>query len=221
MKPARHSTAFLAIASALASAITTTTAVAAATPEIMMQQCRIRAHEIMQVRLPDVETKYEGQRTDGTHAVNGTAWLRGRLETFQCSFDRSGRDIVNFVVNQPSEGPRADTAPERGEPVTREERVRFRDDNSQEFSDKLNSGDSVKYVFRGGNRKFLHVNLATRSHRIYFNIFTPDGQTLYESARAGNDYRGQLWLDGEHIVEVYNIGSRSDPFSVLLELQPR
>lgn len=66
----------------------------------MMQKCRIHAGKAFQARLPDIETKYEGQRTDGTHAVNGTAIFRGRTETFQCSFDRAGQRIVRFVVNR-------------------------------------------------------------------------------------------------------------------------
>lgn len=190
----------------------------ARTPDRMMQDCRVRAHEVLHARMPDIETKYEGQRTDGTHAVNGTAWMRGRQETFQCSFDRRGREIVQFVVNKPTESHGATQLPET-EPQTRTENVRFRNDNSQEFDGRLNSGDSVRYVFRGGNRKFLHVHLTTRNHRTYFNIFTPDGRTLYESARAGNDYRGQLWLDGEHIVQVYNVSPRPAPYAILLELQ--
>lgn len=71
------------------------------TPAIMMQKCRDRAAKVFRVRMPDVETKYEGQRTDGSHAVNGTAFLEGRQETFQCSFDRTGAKIVQFVVNEP------------------------------------------------------------------------------------------------------------------------
>lgn len=74
-------------------------AFAEASVERMMAVCRNRAHEILRTRIPEIETKYEGQRVDGTHAVNGTAYIRGKGETFQCSFDRSGRRIVRFVVN--------------------------------------------------------------------------------------------------------------------------
>ena len=68
-------------------------------PGRMMAVCRDRAAHVMHVRAPDVSTKYEGQRTDGTHAVNGTAYLRGIEETFQCSFDSRGTQIVQFIVN--------------------------------------------------------------------------------------------------------------------------
>jgi hypothetical protein len=185
---------------------------------MMMQVCRVRAHEVMHVRLPDIETKYEGQRTDGTHAVNGTAWMRGRTETFQCSFDRSGRQIIQFIVNQPTDDSSATQLSET-ELQTETVKVNFGSNPAQEFQGTLNPGDSVRYVFRGGNRKFLTTHLWTRSNRTYFNIFTPDGQTLYESARAGNDYRGQLWLDGDHIVEVYNISQGRAPYDIRLELR--
>jgi len=70
-----------------------------ANPGRMMAVCRDRAVHVFHLRAGDVETKYEGQRTDGTHAVNGTAYLRGIEETFQCSFNSSGTSIVQFIVN--------------------------------------------------------------------------------------------------------------------------
>ncbi|WP_257169095.1 hypothetical protein [Bradyrhizobium sp. SRS-191] len=72
----------------------------AASPSTMMAQCRGRAASSFRLRLPDVDTKYEGQRVDGTHAVNGTAYPLGRTVTFQCSFDRPGQRILRFVVNR-------------------------------------------------------------------------------------------------------------------------
>jgi hypothetical protein len=72
---------------------------AAQEPATMMQMCRSEAATTLKVRMPDVETKYEGQRTDGTHAVNGTAYVAGQPRTFQCSFNRAGSQIIHFVVN--------------------------------------------------------------------------------------------------------------------------
>lgn len=83
----------------------------AATPEIMMAQCRNRAHDEFKIRLPDIDTKYEGQRTDGTHAVNGTAFLKTGERTFQCSFNRGGDKIVQFVVNEPAAAKSSDPVP--------------------------------------------------------------------------------------------------------------
>lgn len=77
----------------------------AASPEEMMAHCRERAHKVLNTRLPDIETKYEGQRTDGTHAVNGATTIHGVAETFQCSFNKNGNKIIHFVVNTPAGEP--------------------------------------------------------------------------------------------------------------------
>lgn len=71
----------------------------AADPARMMAQCRSRAGQALRTRLPNIETKYEGQRVDGTHAVNGTALSGQRAQTFQCSFDAAGRKVLRFVSN--------------------------------------------------------------------------------------------------------------------------
>jgi hypothetical protein len=72
----------------------------AASPEVMMAQCRDRAHAKLHTSAKNIETKYEGQRTDGTHAVNGTAYIDNQTRTFQCSFNKRGDKIVRFVVNK-------------------------------------------------------------------------------------------------------------------------
>lgn len=209
-----------AMAFALAT-LTSASAVHAQAPERMMQECRIRAHEVLHTRLPDIETKYEGQRTDGTHAVNGTAFVRGRTETFQCSFGPRGRRIVQFVVNHPSHGQdgQASQLPER-EPTTRTVELQIdRETRGTEVRDRLGSGDSVRYILRGRNRQFLYVHLVSRNPRVYFNIFRPDNGTLYESAIAGNEYRGQLFLNGEHVIEVYSRSPRAADFNLVVGVE--
>ena len=44
------------------------------------------------------EIKYEGQRTDGTHAMNGTIHLENRSDDVQCSYDSAGTTMVNFFA---------------------------------------------------------------------------------------------------------------------------
>lgn len=65
----------------------------------MQADCQVRAARTFRVGVGTVQTSYQGQRTDGTHAVNGSATVRGVDRTFQCSFDRSARRIVRFVAN--------------------------------------------------------------------------------------------------------------------------
>lgn len=92
-----HSTAVVAGA-----ILTLHAAIASASdPEKMKSDCRDRATKTLGVAADDVQVKYEGQRTDKTHAVNGSAIVGGQSGTFQCSFNSSGSRIVRFVSSVP------------------------------------------------------------------------------------------------------------------------
>jgi hypothetical protein len=69
--------------------------------ENMLGECRVRAATIFGTEVDAVQVKYEGQRTDKTHAVNGSVLVRGQRETFQCSFERNGYTWKQFIVNFP------------------------------------------------------------------------------------------------------------------------
>jgi hypothetical protein len=65
----------------------------------MMMACNTYAARHLNVTESDiVELSYEGQRTDGTHAVNGTA---SNGQTFQCSFNAQGTHVVNWYHSAP------------------------------------------------------------------------------------------------------------------------
>jgi hypothetical protein len=65
----------------------------------MMMTCNTYAARHLHVTESDiVDLSYEGQRTDGTHAVNGTA---RNGQTFQCSFNAKGTHVVNWFHSAP------------------------------------------------------------------------------------------------------------------------
>lgn len=65
----------------------------------MMSMCNTYAAHHLHVSTSDIaEVKYEGQRTDGTHAVNGSA-TNG--QTFQCSFNKKGTKVVGWSHSPP------------------------------------------------------------------------------------------------------------------------
>lgn len=67
----------------------------AADESTMMMRCNTYAARHLQVSPSDIlDVKYEGQRTDGTHAVNGTA---RNGQTFQCSFNAAGKHVVRWT----------------------------------------------------------------------------------------------------------------------------
>jgi len=67
----------------------------------MVGECRARASAIFGAEVNAVQVKYEGQRSDRTHAVNGSVFVRGQNETFQCNFQRDGYTWKTFIVNFP------------------------------------------------------------------------------------------------------------------------
>lgn len=69
----------------------------------MMSTCNTYAAHHLHVSTSDIANlSYEGQRVDGTHAVNGSTTAG---QTFQCSFDRTGMRVVNWYHSAPSECP--------------------------------------------------------------------------------------------------------------------
>lgn len=65
----------------------------------MMAKCNTYAAHHLHLSTSDIaEVTYQGQRTDGTHAVNGSA-TNG--QTFQCSFNKSGTRVVGWTHSAP------------------------------------------------------------------------------------------------------------------------
>ena len=85
-------------------------ALAGNTVEGMVDECRSRAVTVFGAQFEQVRATYEGERTDGTHAVNGSVDVRGS-ETFQCSFEPEGWQYT-FWINTPSSAARADGSPD-------------------------------------------------------------------------------------------------------------
>lgn len=193
----------------------------AATPEIMMAECRARAGTALKVRLPDVDTKYEGQRTDGTHAVNGTATVRGRAQTFQCSFDRRGNRIVRFVVNRPP-APAAPTVQSQRASHTgigiRTEAVRFKPGRSSASIRGTIVGDeTVSYTLGAESGQTMKIVLEPSNRATYFNVYGPSkrpgDQALGNSGVTGptvpalNTFKAKLPASGEYTISVYMMRS--------------
>jgi hypothetical protein len=70
----------------------------AASPDYMVEDCRNASQTFFQDFQARSEAKYEGQRTDGTHAVNGTIYLENRSEYFSCSYNAKGDTLVEFFA---------------------------------------------------------------------------------------------------------------------------
>ncbi|MEV8468671.1 hypothetical protein AB0T83_18050 [Fluviibacterium sp. DFM31] len=74
------------------------TATMAVSPEWMAEDCSAATQSFFQDFEARTDMKYEGQRTDGTHAMNGTIYLETRSDDIQCSYDPEGTTMVDFFA---------------------------------------------------------------------------------------------------------------------------
>lgn len=65
---------------------------------LMMNECEGVAQTYFGDRQAQSDMRYNGQRVDGTHAINGRIFLETRAEDFACSYDRSGRRMTEFFA---------------------------------------------------------------------------------------------------------------------------
>lgn len=66
--------------------------------DYMLQDCQLASQQFYQEYEARTEATYEGQRTDGTHAVNGTIYLETRSAYFSCSYSAAGDTLVEFFA---------------------------------------------------------------------------------------------------------------------------
>ena len=74
----------------------------AQSPDYMMEDCKNSAQIFCQDFAARSEAKYDGQRVDGTHAINGTVYLEIRSEHFSCSYNARGDTMLEFFAEDKS-----------------------------------------------------------------------------------------------------------------------
>jgi hypothetical protein len=71
----------------------------AQSPEWMAEDCAVASQSFFQDFEAKTEMTYQGQRTDGTHAMNGKIYLENRSDDVQCSYDAAGTTMVDFFAD--------------------------------------------------------------------------------------------------------------------------
>lgn len=213
-------------------AITTAAAFAsplwAQSPDYMMEDCRNNSQIFYQYFDARSETKYEGQRSDGTHAVNGTIYLETRSSDFQCSYNRAGDTLVAFSADGKSwpafvrgEGsphmassggssmpPASATAAE----------VTFPPGSFGTMLEGAIVGrDYFDYSLRANAGQTLFLDLSVDGTNgngtIYFNVLPPGstGEAIYNSSIDGNSGVSlTLPESGAYVVRLYLMGNDRD-----------
>ena len=106
------------------------------------------------------------------------------------------------------------------EPTTTTERIRVDVDRTgTELTASLTPGGSRRYVLRARDGQDLYVRVAARGPDLYYQIFNPDQSFLLDQMTAAQEYRGQLWQSGDHVVEVINRGTDTMSYNLIVGIQ--
>ena len=127
--------------------------------------------------------------------------------TWRCLAYSDGVVEELTIVSAADDGQGAMAGAAQNTPTMTTERVQFAPGNSGAiYNVNLGSGDAVDYLLGAREGQFLTVNVETDNPFLYFIIYVPGDDILYESSQAGNAYRGQLYLSGDHRVSVFYNG---------------
>jgi hypothetical protein len=211
-------------------ALASSEAAMAQSPDYMVQDCKLSSQQFYQDYKARSEAKYEGQRTDGTHAVNGTIYLENRSAYFSCSYNSAGNKLVeffaekkswpNFVRGGGSPYKAGSSAGSGSKPSISTERVRFPAGTSSfEFPAQLPPGMTVRYQIGAKKNQFLVVRISPTSAPLKYRILNPNGSALVDELSVETPYRGQLWQSGDHIVEVVNRTGSTVPFQIYFGIE--
>ena len=66
--------------------------------DFMLNECSSISQSYFRDFNARTDMQYNGQRVDGTHAINGRIFLETRFEDFACSYGRSGQRMVEFFA---------------------------------------------------------------------------------------------------------------------------
>ena len=161
-----------------------------------------------------------GSVIDGDWSHAGTIWhLRDAGGTvWECITYDDGSLGDLRVVSSMDDGGGAMAA--RGhsadrEPGTATETVKFRRGHSgATYSGHLVPGASHRYVLGAKSGQMLYVTVTPDHGRAEYQIFNPDRSLLLDLIDSRHPYQGELWQNGEHVVEVVNRGKHSIGYRV-------
>jgi len=186
---------------------------------ILLDRCASVARDYFNAPSAQTNMRYNGARVDGTETIGGEIYLRDRAPYIACAFTRPGlRQTEFFVDGQDQSGFLRASSGGGGGGAGQTDTVRVQfpaGTSGTELSDNLAPGASRRYVLGAGDGQFLYVRVAPWSGSLDYQIFNPDGSFLLDMVPSRQEYRGQLWQDGDHVVEVINRTNRTVSYNVI------
>ncbi|MDA7429430.1 SH3 domain-containing protein [Primorskyibacter aestuariivivens] len=155
-------------------------------------------------------------RNLGCRSAEGRSWCR--VATL-ADPGYEGWAAADFLI-EGSNSPAYAAAPGGSSDGTSTERVRFAPGTSgAELTGSLMPGESRRYMIGANTRQNLYVRVASDSSDMYYQIFNPGNSFLLDQMTAAQEYRGELWQSGDHVVEVINRGNAQETYNVIIGIE--
>jgi hypothetical protein len=136
--------------------------------------------------------------------------------TWECVAYDDGTIGAMNVVDAADDGDGAMAGSDGAEPSTHTLQVRFdAGTTGTEINGYLTPGSSTRYVLGARDGQSLYVRVAPRGDGISYQIFNPDNSFLLDQVSSSQEYRGQLWQSGDHVIEVINRGNQTVSYNVI------
>jgi hypothetical protein len=140
--------------------------------------------------------------------------------TWRCIAYKDGSIGDLAVVDATDDGGGAMAGSDSAASTTNTERVRFDAGTSgTEITASLTPGSSTRYVLGAKDGQFLYVRVAAQGKDISYQIFNPDNSFLLDQVSSAQEYRGQLWQSGDHVIEVINRGGSTSSYNVIFGIE--
>ena len=177
--------------------------------------------ELREVGGPDARNGIELVRSEFSQAATEVILRDAGGSTWRCVAWSNGEVVELGVQNAMDDGDGAMAGAWEGGGAesdggfTATEEIRFQPGRSSgEFNDGLTPGSSTRWSLRARDRQMLTVIVSAEGPGVYYQIFNPDGSFLLEQMSPDNEYKGQLWQSGEHVIEVINRGNRNVSYTL-------
>ena len=175
------------------------------------------------------DTTYTDPCIDAVRAENGDAVPPGGQVISQ-SYSEAGTLVmledgagtvwrcISYRDGTVGELTKIDTA--ATEPVTETTTVRFDPGTSgAELTGSLTPGSTHRYVLGAANEQFLYTRVVSPSGGLEYQIFNPDQSLLLDMIPEQTEYRGQLFMTGDHVIEVINRTNADQGYSVIFGIE--
>lgn len=138
---------------------------------------------------------------------------------WRCLVSNDGA-VAELTVAQVADDGGGAMAGASGSGASDAERVQFeRGTSGAELTDSLLPQESRRYILGARDGQSLYFRLAANGPGMTYVIYNPDGSVLLDEMAAAQEYRGQLWQSGDHVIEVYNTANGAQSYNVIFGIE--